>query len=171
MRPLPARLGPRPRTRRTLPHRQLDQWPAVALIHMIGEWSLRLPHVRSKESRLASPETLALWLPDDIAFGPREAFIDGHEFCHLHPSPEGSLHLTLPQAMRGQAIALGWAERHPSVEAGIMPETLVMVYGPRNEDEVRCVLRLVIASHQFARGVLSEQDDSAGPLPDGISIL
>jgi hypothetical protein len=95
MRLLPARLGPRPRTQRTLPHRQLDQWPAVELIHMIGERSLRLLHVRSKESRLASPETLALWLPDNIALGPREAFIDGHEFCHLHPSPEGSLHLTL----------------------------------------------------------------------------
>jgi hypothetical protein len=48
---------------------------------------------------------------------------------------------------------------------------LRLLYGPRNEDEVRYVLRLVIASHQFARGVLSEQDDSASPFPDGISVL
>jgi phospholipase/carboxylesterase len=153
---LPARRGPRPRTQRTFPHQQLDQWPATELIQIIGEWSLRLPHVRSKESRLAAPETLALWLPDEMARGPREAFIDGHEFSHLHPSPEGSIHLTLPHRLRAHAIALGWAEHHPGVEVGIVKETLVMVYGPRTEEEVWCVLRLVSASYQFAQGSLDE---------------
>jgi len=103
---------------------------------------------------MACPETRALWLPDDFAHGPREAFIDGHEFCHLHPSPEGSVHLTLPRTIRDHAVELGWAELHPSSEAQITPETLVMIYAPRNEDEVLSVLSLVTISYRFAQGSL-----------------
>ena len=38
---------------------------------------------------MASPEQCPLYLADEFAGGPPEAFIDGHEFCHLHPLPEG----------------------------------------------------------------------------------
>ena len=86
---LPARRGPRPKTLLALPHIQLDQWPPADVSGDLIERSLQLADVRSKQSRMASPKSRALCLPDRCASGPREAFIDDHEFCHLHPLPEG----------------------------------------------------------------------------------
>jgi len=150
---LPPRFGPRPRTLRALPHLQLDQWPPEDITARLIESSLRLPNVRRRQSRMASPEVLALALPDCEACGPPESFIDGHEFCHLHPLPEGGVHLTLPDPLRDQVVELGWAEAHPAVKAGIMPMTLVMVYAPRDDGELRIVLHLVSESCQFAKGL------------------
>src|ERR1044071_2438804 len=84
---LPQRVGPRPRTRITLPHRQLDQLPPRDMVEQMVAMSTRLPHVRVRESRMACAASRALCLSDDFAGGPPNAFIDSHEFCHLHPLP------------------------------------------------------------------------------------
>ena len=102
---------------------------------------------------MASPECHALSLPDEFCAGPPSAFIVDHEFCHLHPLPDGSIHLTLPKEVREPALRLGWAEQHPVSRAGILPETLVMVYAPRDSEELAIILRLYWHSYQFARGV------------------
>ncbi|MBZ5724261.1 MAG: DUF5519 family protein [Acidobacteriia bacterium] len=154
--PLPfaaARSGPPPRTSGVLPHIQLDQWPPPAIVARLIDRSLQFPHVRARQSRMASPETQALWVSDERALGPAEAFIDGLEFCHLHAAPEGSLHLTLPREVRPQVLKLGWAELHLLVRAGFLPESLVLVYAPRNDSELEIALRLVQISCQFAQGV------------------
>jgi len=111
--------------------------------------------VRTRQSRMATPQTLALSVPDRLARGPKAGFIDGHEFCHLHPPPEGSIHLMLPNPLRTQAIRLGWAEPHPVTRAGAMPPTLVLVYAPRDRHELGIVLQMIWRSYQFARGVAS----------------
>ena len=152
---LPPRGGTRPRTPSVLPHLQLDQWPPPEIVQTLMESSLSLENVRSKQSRMACPQSLALWLPDRYAGGPAEAFIDGHEFCHLHPLPQGSIHLTLPNPLRDHAIGLGWAEPHPITRAGIMPKTLVLVYAPRDSQELTVIQQLVWSSCRFARGSIS----------------
>ncbi len=149
----PPRWGPRPETPPALPHIQLDQWPPEEIAAELIELSLSLPDVRSKQSRMASPKSRALWLPDKCSGGPASAFIDDHEFCHLHPLPEGSIHLTLPSPLRDRIVQLGWAEQHPLVRAGVMPETLVMVYAPRDREELAISLNLIWCSCQFARGI------------------
>jgi len=101
---------------------------------------------------MASPDTRALWLPDEAAFGPSEAFIDDHEFCHLHALPAGSVHLTLPAALMRQSVELGWAESHPIVLSGLPFKQIVMVYAPRTDDELDVVMMLVNASRSFALG-------------------
>ena len=100
---------------------------------------------------MASPQSLALSLPDEFAAGPPDSFIDNHEFCHLHPLPEGSIHLTLPYEIRRPAVAMGWAEQHPAARMGAMPQALVMVYAPRNFKELAIVLELIWSSYEFAR--------------------
>jgi hypothetical protein len=147
----PPRIGPRPRTRPALPHIQLEQWPPAEIVEELMERSLELPYVRPQQSRMASPQSLALSLPDRVATGPPDAFIDGHEFCHLHPLPEGSIHLTLPREIRASAVEMGWAEQHPAARIGVMPQALVMVYAPRNPGELAVVLELISSSYQFAR--------------------
>ena len=150
---LPPRSGPRPRSCRALPHMQLDQWPPPRIAQALLGRCLNFPNVRSKQSRMAAPDCYALSLPDDLSAGPSGAFIVDHEFCHLHALPDGSIHLTLPKVVREFAIKRGWAEQHLVSRAGILPETLVMVYAPRDAHELAIVLRLIWHSYQFARGV------------------
>jgi hypothetical protein len=149
----PSRLGPRPRTPRAIPHLQPDQLPTEETMEELLKGSLEIPHVRAKESRMASPRSTALYLADEFAGGPPEAFIDNHEFCHLHALPEGSIHLTLPAVLREEVVRLGWGERHPIAEVGILP-TLVTMYAPRDRQEVAAVLNLIAQSCQFAQGNL-----------------
>jgi hypothetical protein len=149
---LPPRCGPRPQSCLALPHIQLDQWPPPIIAEELLGRCLTFPNIRSRQSRMASPECRALSLPDEFCAGPPGAFIVDHEFCHLHPLPDSSIHLTLPKDVREHAIWRGWAEQHPVSRAGILPETLVMVYAPRNFSELAIVLRLVGHSYQFARG-------------------
>jgi hypothetical protein len=147
------RVGPQPRLRRALPHLQEDQFPPEEAVEELVERCLCIPFVRSKQSRMASPASHALYLSDEIASGPPEAFIDGHEFCHLHPLPEGTVHLTLPAVLRNEVMRLSWGEPHPIAAAGILA-TLMTVYAPRDHQEVDIVFGLVEQSCQFAQGKL-----------------
>jgi hypothetical protein len=149
---LPLRQGRPPRTGRMVPYVQLDQWPSREIAEEFVSRCLRLPCVKSRESRMASPRSRALWLPDELAGGPSEAFIDANEFCHLHPPPEAGIHMTLPEETRGLAVGMGWAAPHPIACLGAMPASLVMVYAPRNREEMAVALRLVRSSYDFARG-------------------
>lgn len=149
---LPLRPGPPPQTSSALPSVQLSQWPPEWIASALVQASVALPNVRVKQSRMAAPDTQALWLPDGVAFGPASAFIDDHEFCHLHALPEAGLHLTLPTNIRRSAIESGWARLHPAVRAGFLPESVVMVYAPRTLEELQIAILLVTASYRFAIG-------------------
>jgi hypothetical protein len=144
------RCGPRPRSSGALPFHQLDQWPPAEIHARLVAECAGFDGVGVRESRMASPSTRALYLPDEFAEGPPEAFIDAHEFCHLHSLPEGTIHLALPEPVLSRAVALGWAERHPLAASGIF-KTLVMVYAPRNAGDLEVVLGLIQVSYGFAR--------------------
>jgi hypothetical protein len=76
----------------------------------------------------------------------------GREFAHMHPAPDRSLHITLPERRAREAIEAGWAEPHPLVAQDVLPPTHVMVYAPRDDAELEVVYGLVWESYQFARG-------------------
>jgi Family of unknown function (DUF5519) len=150
------RTGHRPRTDRILPHRQLDQLPPASVFQRLIELCNQTPGIGIQESRMSGPDTLALWISSESALGPAQAFIDDHEFCHVHGLPEGSLHLTLPLDIARRAISLGWAEQHILARSGLMPQTLLMVYAPRDEHELEVVWGLVMTSLNFAWGKIPE---------------
>lgn len=136
-----------------LPHVQMDQWPPTEISVELVARASRLPNVRVRQSRMASATTSALYLVDGCVGGPAEAFIDGAEFCHLLPPPEGNIHLMLPAAERAFAMELGWGEQHPVARAGSLWRCLVTLYAPRDEGELSVALRLIESSWQFARGL------------------
>jgi len=148
---LPGRFGPRPRSSDKLPFRQLEQFPPADIQGKLLELSLNLPFIHTRQSRMASEQCRALSISDSMAGGPPEAFIDGHEFCHIHPLPDACIHLTLPGAVIERVVALGWAERHPVHGVGVL-KTLVMVYAPRNVGELEVVAKLIESSRLFATG-------------------
>jgi hypothetical protein len=149
---LPRRSGPRPRTHKGLPHQQLDQQPGDDTIRVqLAERLVALEGVAEAPSGISVPGARAMVL-HEATTGPPDAFLVSREFAHLHPSPDQSLHITLPEPRAREAIRAGWAEFHPLVEDGRLPPTVVMVYAPRDEAELAVVSSLVCESYQFARG-------------------
>jgi hypothetical protein len=149
MKPRP---GPRPRTTPTNPHTQLDQQPAdPRIVEELVRRVFALPGVDEQPSGISVPGARALVLSDGEPAGPPEAFLIDREFAHLHPRPDHSLHAMLPLDLVDEAVASGWAEPHPVAVRGLIPRCAVMLYAPRDEEELDVIESLVRASHAFAR--------------------
>jgi hypothetical protein len=78
---------------------------------------------------LSVPEARAFVLDEASARGPREAFQGGHEFAHIRPPEDGSLHMTLPDEVADAAYAAGWGEAHPLTGTPL-------IFGRRDEAEL-----------------------------------
>ena len=150
--PLPERRGSRPRTTSTNPHVQLEQNAAAEHWAELVQRAFMLPDVEERPSLVSVPGARALWLRDGVPAGPRDAFMVGREFAHIHPLPEGSMHVALPPELARVAVEKGWAEPHPVARMGYIPETIVMIYGPRDAEEVEVGWMLLRASYAYALG-------------------
>jgi hypothetical protein len=109
-----------------------------------------LPGVQERESAISVPGARALWLDDSMSGGPPEAFLIGREFAHIHPGADHSLHAMLPPDLAEQAVLTGWAEQHPVARRGLIPANAVMLYAPRDDEELDVVTGLVEAAYAFA---------------------
>jgi hypothetical protein len=135
-----------------MPHQQLDQTAPAAIQEELWSRMESLAGVRAGRSGVSLPASRAVHLDRALARGPEHAFMTGTEFAHLHGAADGSLHLALPEPVAADAIGKGWAEPHPLARLGVVPASLVMVYGPRDEQELETVWRLVETSYRFALG-------------------
>jgi hypothetical protein len=152
---LPFRCGPRPETSEQPPHVQLNQLPPLTVAEIFVRRVAALDFVASRQSRIAVPTAEAFWIPDAQAMGPPDAFLDDHEFCHIHMVGGGYSHLTLPPLLATLATERGWAEMHLLARAGNLVGSVHLLYAPRNASELDVAVRFVDASRDFARGVLS----------------
>lgn len=141
--------GPRPRTTSTNPHTQLDQTAPGDLQERVFALASSLAGVVVGPSAVSVPGARAFHLPAGT-HEPEGAFMVEREFAHIHPPSDGSLHMVLPPDVVDRVIENGWAERHPLAGRYDLPANIVMVYGPRDEDEAGVVEDLVRASHAFA---------------------
>ena len=143
--PLPTRPGRRPRTTTSNPHTQLDQQPADPSIReQLAARLFALPGVAERPSAISVPGARALTLRKPDPQSPM--FMVGSEFAHLHPAPDFSLHAALPRDLMVEAIEAGWAEPHPIARLGLIPDTIVMLYAPRDENELDVEAGLVTAT-------------------------
>ena len=149
---LPRRAGSQPRTTATNPHTQLDQNPGPPVVEELARRAFALPAVEERPSAISVPGARAMWLSEGVPEGPREGFMIGREFAHIHPLPDGSLHAALPPETAEEAVEKGWAEQHPVARMGYIPENVVMIYAPRDEKELEIVLGLVEESRRYAIG-------------------
>jgi len=149
---LPERSGSRPRTTPTNPHTQLEQNPEPEVVEELARRVFALPGVEERPSGISVPGARALWLRADVSPGPREAFMIGREFAHIHPMPDGSLHAALPPEAAREAVEKGWAEQHPVARMGYIPQNVVMIYAPRNAEEIEVVAGLVVEAYRYAGG-------------------
>jgi len=153
---LPKRSGSRPRTTPTNPHTQLEQNPQPEMVEELAQGVFALPGVEERPSAISVPGARALWLREDVPAGAQEAFMIGREFAHIHPMPDGSLHAALPPEVAQEAIVKGWAEQHPMARMGYIPQNVVMIYAPRDAQEIEVVAGLVVEAYRYASGVVSD---------------
>jgi hypothetical protein len=148
---LPQRAGPRPKATPTNPHTQLDQNAPAAQQQALAARIFAFACVEERPSAISVPGARALWLREECP-GHAGAFMIGREFAHLHPPRDGSLHAALPPELVSAAIDAGWAELHPLAARGVIPKNIVMIYGPRDAQELEVVAQLLEASWRFAHG-------------------
>ncbi|MCG8381359.1 MAG: DUF5519 family protein [Gammaproteobacteria bacterium] len=149
---IPPRQGDRPVTTATNPHEQRSQNPSPEIYSELKARAFSFQCIDRVPSRISVPGAEALWMHDACCHGPAEAFLVGNEFAHIHPEYDGSLHLALPEKVANELIEKGWAEPHPVAKLGLIPSTIIMVYAPRNYEEVDWVVKIIEASYGFAHG-------------------
>ena len=152
---LPPRAGPRPKTTPCAPHSQIDQLPprtiSLALSQALISTLADLNHVSCGPSYRAPPGTIGLYLDPACACDDARAFLLGAEFAHIHVEDDGSLHAILPEPLRSEAMAAGWAEPHPLAGRPTVSPDTVMLYAPRDSAEVEIIADLVRRSWRNAR--------------------
>jgi hypothetical protein len=148
---LPTRRGPRPRTTPWAPHIQKDQLAPPQWQDELKRRVFALPDVEERDGTVAHPAERAIWLRDEVPVADPDLFLGNREIGHFHPW-DGSLHIVLPPALAEAAVDAGWAEVHPVALAGHVPTNRVMLYGPRNEDEVEVLLSLIAEAVRGAGG-------------------
>jgi len=126
------------------------------MVEELAQRVFALPGVEERPSAISVPGARALWLREDVPAGPREAFMIGREFAHIHPMPDGSLHAALPPEVAEEAINKGWAEQHPAARMGYIPPNVVMIYAPRDAQEMEVVAGLVVEAYRYASGVVPD---------------
>lgn len=147
---LPNRPGPKPATTQRLPHSQLTQHGPDDVIDKLHEWAFGLAGVRNEASGISVPGSRALVMHETCECNP-DAFMVGREFAHIHPHPDnGSLHVMLPADEAREVNACGWGEDHYLVTAGRWPAGLIMVFSPRDDDELTVVKQIVLRSYEYA---------------------
>ena len=149
---LPQRLGDKPKTNYGLPHEQLDQNPPPEIYKNLKDQAFDFPFVERRPSIISVPDAEALWLQEEGGHGCAEAFMRGNEFAHVHPPYDGSMHMMLPEDLVAEVLDRGWGESHPLVPQGQAPQTLVMIFGPRDKEELNVIMGLIGESYRFARG-------------------
>ncbi|WP_421979887.1 phospholipase [Roseibium sp.] len=153
----PARRGPRPETTRRIPHSQLTQHGPDAIVAKLHDWCFALPGVNNEHSGISVPGARALVLHEGCACNP-DAFMVGREFAHIHPHPDsGSMHVKLAAEDARNIVEAGWGEDHFLVTMGRYPPGLIMVFSPRDDEELEVVKRIVARSYEHATGKPPEQ--------------
>ncbi|MGA8477835.1 MAG: hypothetical protein WB696_07755 [Chthoniobacterales bacterium] len=94
-------------------------------------------------------------LQEIAATNDSSAFITGTEFARvLLAAP--TIILVLPLVCAHWAIVKGWAEPHYLHSFGLMPAGTVIMYTPRNRDELEVCYSLFFESYYFASKFVRE---------------
>ena len=152
---MPTRAGVRPKTTDTNPHMQLTQQPGdLSFIKELMDWAFKMSHISRQPSGISVPGAVAMCMDDDHTCKSCNAFMVGTEFAHFHPDPDYSMHLSLTKKDAELIILNGWGEWHPMITRGILPPNIVMLYAPRDRDELQVAKFILSRSYAFATGEL-----------------
>lgn len=156
----PFREGPPPETPGGIPHQQYNQNAPVAMQKALRAAAATLPGMRFEPTPFSLSGSVGWRLEKRLARGPAGAFIrQSLEFGHQHVPADGSMHMLLPLQFAAAALEKGWGVIHPLTDSisGEQSE-YVMIFGPRDEGELRTVWIIAQISYYQARGLSMEPE-------------
>jgi hypothetical protein len=153
---LPARKGQRPQTIRGPLHIQCDGYGNSRYVNQLVDQVLTWPHIESTPTPVSLPDTIRIRLAEMAATDNPSAFLTAREFGRvLLGAP--TIYLSLPLVCAHWAIVRGWAEPHYLASFGIMPAGAVVVYTPRDEQELGVCYLLFSESYRSACSFVSRE--------------
>jgi hypothetical protein len=75
----------------------------------------------------------------------------GREFAHIHPASDGSFHMVLSPRDSEEVVDKGWGELHPLTVEKKIAASIVMIYAPRDDLEIKVVLTIAKAAKDNAK--------------------
>ena len=158
---LPIRKGKRPVTVRGPLHVQCSDNSDNMLLRELVEEVTGWPGIEASPLPVGGGGLVSFRIDEGLASDDLSNFINGTEFARvLFGAP--TIYLTLPLSYAHWAIVRGWAEPHFSGSFGLMPPGVMVVYTPRDENEMEVCRSLFLTSYNFALGArissLAESD-------------
>ena len=138
------------------PHQQLNQPAPIIVQEELITAIAALPNVLLWESPNSLPGAIGWILGESLDTDEKGDLIAGSEFGHQHRNEVGSMHLNLPATASQIVLEKGWAVLHPfsTVIHGSRAGDYLLVYAPRDNEDLKIVWLIVQASYAFARGAL-----------------
>ncbi|WP_448549422.1 luciferase domain-containing protein [Thalassotalea fusca] len=148
---LPVRPGDKPLTDNVIPHTQYDQNSSPEIVAKLADWLFSLEHIECKHSMISVAGTPGAYIKQDVGPINQAAVMVDREFTHIHPEPNpGSQHLVLTPEDAKEVIDKGWGEEHPLLARGQIRTHTIMVYAPRNEEDLKTIKTITKRAYDYA---------------------
>jgi hypothetical protein len=148
---LPVRQGDPPQIGEVPPQLQYSDLGPEPIRLALKEWAFSaFLNVREHDTLISVPTSRALWLDESVSAAHSDAFMPGRgsrEFCHLHE--DGSLHGVVDDTVEDEILRKNWGVRHMYYDRGVRE---MLVYAPRDNDELNVVKQIIVASYRYASG-------------------
>ena len=162
---LPARKGQRPQTIRGPLHIQCNGYGDSKYLNQLVGQVLTWPHIESTPTPVSPPDTIRIRLAEMEATDKPSALLTAREFGRvLLGAP--TIYLALPLVSAHWAIVRGWAEPHYLASFGLMPAGAVVVYTPRDEQELGVCYLLFSESYRFACSLVRREGQTGRTEPE-----
>ena len=149
---LPTRRGQRPKTIRGPLHIQCNGHGDLKYLNQLVDEVLTWPYIEAAEPFVSRSNTIPIRLTEVAASSDPSAFITDREFARvLLGAP--TIYLVLPLLCAHRATVRGWAEPHYLGSQGLMPAGTVVVYTPRDLEELAVCSFLFSESYHFGRKI------------------
>jgi hypothetical protein len=153
---IPVRKGTRPKTIIGPLHVQYNGHGDPKYLKLLLNDILSWPYIEPTPTDPNHLEKVSIRLQEIAATNDSSPFISGTEFARvLLATP--TIILVLPLACARWAIVKGWAEPHYLHSFGLMPAGTVIVYTPRNREELEVCYSLFFESYYFACKFVREE--------------
>jgi hypothetical protein len=145
----PRRKGRRPKTIVGPLHIQCNGHGDPRYAKQLAKDVLSWPRIDATSSSGMSVGTVCFRLEQAATSDEPSAFIGAREFARIHLGVP-TLVLALPVVWAHLAIVRGWAESHYLCSFGLMPRGAVLLFSPRNVDELAICYSLFYTSYRSA---------------------
>ena len=148
---LPIREGEHPEIGLVPPQLQFSDLGPEDVRLALKRWAFStFPNVTEHDTAISVPTSRALWLDEKVSAAHDDAFMPtpgSREFCHLHE--DGSFHTVVDASVEDEILAKRWGVRHMYYDRGVKE---ILVYAPRNDDELIVAKKIVAESYRYASG-------------------